>query len=160
MTLSAPSFLKLIGFIIVIVGIGSFIGYTSGGGASSEWYSNLNKPPLNPPGFVFGIVWPILYTLMAIAVWWTGQQKNSVAKNSAQGWFITQLLLNYAWSYIFFTMEQASIGFLWILLILGATLMWVRALKTMSYKIAMTQIPYILWLCFAAYLNGMIVWLN
>ncbi len=151
---------SLIVTILVIVGLGAFIGYSSGSGAQSEWYQGLQKSSLNPPGFVFGIVWPILYTLMAVAAWWTWRQEPSEAVDRAKGWFVAQLGLNYAWSYIFFSWEQSALAFMWIILTLIFVLIWVRALSKLNDVMALIQIPYIAWLCFASYLSASIVFLN
>lgn len=164
MNLSAKSPLchwgSLILTILIIMGAGAFIGISSGSGADSLWYQGLEKSPLNPPGFVFGIVWPILYLLMGFAAWWTWRQQESVIVNQAKGWFIAQLGLNYAWSYIFFTWEQSTLAFLWIVLTILFVLIWVRNLYKLNPVVAYTQIPYIAWLCFASYLSGSIVFLN
>ncbi len=160
MNLTAKSIISLIITILIIVGLGSFIGYSSGSGASSDWYQNINKSDLNPPGFVFGIVWPILYALMGFALWRVRQFEASGDKRKALTLFALQIALNFAWSYIFFMFEMPLLSFVWILGLIVIVALWVRSLYKLDPLTAYTQIPYLAWLCFASYLSGSIVFLN
>ena len=131
-----------------------FLALVLGGLASSNtstdvWYQVLNKSELNPPGYVFGIVWPILYILMSVSAYRTFTDTGRV--------FFIQLVFNTAWSWMFFSFHMPLVALLniWLLIYLNASL----TLK--MYKIdrlsAILYSPYVLWLLFASYLNLFIV---
>ncbi len=128
---------------------------------SMETFKNLNKPPLSPPGFLFPIVWGILYTLMGISLSRVllSPASSDVKKNSLQ-LYIWQLVFNFFWSIIFFNFEAYLFSFIWLIvllaLIIAMTLSFYKADKIAAYL----QIPYILWVSFAAYLNLGIYFLN
>lgn len=116
------------------------------------WYEELVKSPLNPPGYVFGIVWPILYLLMGIVAF--------LAAERIWKLFIIQLILNAAWSWIFFYYQLPIIALLDIALLILINVMIVKNLRAFSSALAWLYLPYLLWLCFAAFLNISIVYLN
>ena len=131
-----------------------FLALVLGGLASSNtstdvWYQALNKSDLNPPGYVFGIVWPILYILMSVSAYRTFTDTGRV--------FFIQLVFNTAWSWMFFSFHMPLVALLniWLLIYLNASL----TLK--MFKIdrlsAILYSPYVLWLIFASYLNLFIV---
>jgi tryptophan-rich sensory protein len=116
------------------------------------WYESLNKSVLNPPGYVFGIVWPILYMLMALVSYFNHKEISKL--------FLTQLLLNAIWSWIFFYFQMPIIAFIDILfLVLINLVIQIRLFKT-SKLYALLYFPYPCWLFFAAFLNLNIVILN
>jgi benzodiazapine receptor len=119
---------------------------------SDSWYDELIKSPLNPPGFVFGIVWPILYLLMAIVSF----------QVSAKIWklFILQLILNAAWSWIFFYFQAPIIALLDIFFLIVINLKILSQLRSLSTLLFSLYLPYLLWLFFAAFLNISIIYLN
>lgn len=159
MRLSTKSLFALLLWVAAIAGIGAFVGFTSGSAAQNAWYQGLVKSELNPPGIAFAVVWPTLYALMGFAAWYVFHRAGPEAK-PARALFVVQLLVNYAWSYVFFTFHQKELAFVWILALLGLVITWVITLAGVSRRVALTQIPYIGWLCFAAYLSGTIVVLN
>ena len=116
------------------------------------WYGELVKSPLNPPGYVFGIVWPILYLLMGIVAF--------LAAERIWKLFIIQLILNAAWSWIFFYYQLPIIALLDIALLILINVMIVMNLRASSKALAWLYLPYLLWLFFAAFLNISIVYLN
>ena len=116
------------------------------------WYEELVKSPLNPPGYVFGIVWPILYLLMGIVAF--------LAAETICRLFVIQLILNTAWSWIFFYYQLPIIALLDIALLISINVMIINKLRTFSKALAWLYLPYLLWLCFAAFLNISIVYLN
>ena len=116
------------------------------------WYEELVKSPLNPPGYVFGIVWPILYLLMGIV--------SFLAAEKIWKLFIIQLALNAAWSWIFFYYQLPIIALLDIALLMLVNAMILNNLKSFSRALFLLYLPYMLWLCFAAFLNISIVYLN
>lgn len=116
------------------------------------WYEELVKSPLNPPGYVFGIVWPILYLLMGIVSFFAAEKIWKL--------FIIQLALNAAWSWIFFYYQLPIIALLDIALLILVNAMILNNLKSFSRALFLLYLPYMLWLCFAAFLNVSIIYLN
>ena len=116
------------------------------------WYEELVKSPLNPPGYVFGIVWPILYLLMGIV--------SFLAAEKIWKLFIIQLALNAAWSWIFFYYQLPIIALLDIALLMLVNAMILNNLKSFSRALFLLYLPYMLWLFFAAFLNISIIYLN
>lgn len=119
---------------------------------SDTWYVDLVKSPLNPPGFVFGIVWPILYALMAFVSF----------KSADKIWklFIPQLILNAAWSWMFFFMHAPLLALINISILIFLNQKILVILKIESKLLFWLYLPYVLWLSFAAFLNASIVFLN
>ena len=120
--------------------------------SSDSWYVDLVKSPLNPPSFVFGIVWPILYALMAFVSF----------KSADKIWklFIPQLILNAAWSWIFFYMHAPLLALINISILIFLNQKILVILKIESKLLFWLYVPYVLWLSFAAFLNASIVFLN
>jgi len=120
--------------------------------SSDTWYVDLVKSPLNPPSFVFGIVWPILYALMAFVSF----------KSADKIWklFIPQLLLNAAWSWMFFFMHAPLLALINISILIFLNQKILVILKNESKLLFWLYLPYVLWLAFAAFLNASIVFLN
>ena len=119
---------------------------------SDTWYVDLVKSPLNPPSFVFGIVWPILYALMAFISF----------KSADKIWklFIPQLILNAAWSWMFFFMHAPLLALINISILIFLNQKILVILKIESKLLFWLYLPYVLWLSFAAFLNASIVFLN
>ena len=135
-------------FIYVILAL-TIGGLASSNTADDVWYQTLIKSPLNPPGYVFGIVWPILYLLMSISAFRTFNETKKL--------FLTQLLFNALWSWLFFAFQMPLIALvnIWLLIYLNFKL----NLK-MFYQDKLSGllfIPYVIWLFFASYLNLFIV---
>ena len=120
--------------------------------SSDSWYVDLVKSPLNPPSFVFGIVWPILYALMAFVAF----------KSAERIWklFIPQLILNAAWSWIFFYMHAPLLALINISILIFLNQKILAILSNESRALFWLYLPYVLWLTFAAFLNASIVFLN
>ena len=120
--------------------------------SSDSWYVDLVKSPLNPPSFVFGIVWPILYALMAFVSF----------KSADKIWklFIPQLILNAAWSWMFFFMHAPLLAVINISILIFLNQKILVILKIESKLLFWLYLPYVLWLSFAAFLNASIVFLN
>ena len=120
--------------------------------SSDSWYADLVKSPLNPPSFVFGIVWPILYALMAFISF----------KSADKIWklFIPQLILNAAWSWMFFYMHAPLLALINISILIFLNQKILAILKNVSKVLFWLYLPYVLWLTFAAFLNASIIFLN
>ena len=117
------------------------------------WYDSLNKPDWNPPGWVFGPVWSTLYTLMAVAAWLVWKRGGFQDQRKPLTWFIAQLILNAAWSPLFFGLHEPGIAFCEILLLWAAIAGTIRAFYPVSRPAACLLIPYLAWVSFATILN-------
>lgn len=151
--------LKAYGIFLVITGaVGGVAALLTNMGMES--YRAAEKPPLTPPEIVFPIVWSILYILMAIGaarVWLTD---NTRQRNRSMLLYGLQLAFNFLWSVLFFNLQAYGLAFLWLVVLLVLiVLMTVQFYKSDSLA-ALLQIPYILWVSFAGYLNFMVWLLN
>ena len=136
--------------LVIAVILAAMIGSLASTQASSDlWYLSLNKSELNPPSYVFGIVWPILYVLMMVSAYLAYKKIYSI--------FITQLFFNAAWSWLFFRFQMPLISLIDIYLLIALNL-YITALMYRENKLAFILfIPYVLWISFASYLNLFIV---
>ena len=119
---------------------------------SDDWYANLVKSPLNPPSFVFGIVWPILYAIMALV--------SFKMANKISNLFIAQLIANAAWSWMFFYFHAPVMALVDIGVLIYLNQKILKILKGESTVLFYLYLPYLIWLSFAAFLNASIVFLN
>lgn len=131
------------------------------------WYAGLLKPALNPPNWIFGPVWTVLYILMGVAVYlvWssyskTGEEKEKKGIKVAIGLFVFQLFLNAAWSVVFFGFQNLELALFNIILLWIAIILVMFVFFKISRLAAYLLIPYILWVSFAIYLNYSIWVLN
>jgi translocator protein len=147
--------------LVVTLGVGFGSGYGTMSSVNT-WYTTLHTSVLNPPGWVFGPVWTILYILMAVAVWmvWNKRKAAPFAVKHGIRFYILQLILNAVWSVIFFGLHMPLLAYidlivLWVTIV---TMMFVfaRASRAAAWLIA----PYVAWVTFAGYLNLMVVLLN
>jgi len=140
-------------FLPLLVIACSFIGSLANIFINSDtWYVELVKSPLNPPSYVFGIVWPILYVLMAFVSF----------RSADKIWklFIPQLIMNAAWSWMFFFMHAPLLALINISILIFLNQKILVILKNESRLLFFLYLPYVLWLSFAAFLNASIVFLN
>lgn len=129
--------------------------------AIPTWYATLEKPALNPPSWVFGPVWTILYALMGIAaflVWRQGREKKEVKQALAV--FGVQLILNAVWSILFFGAQNPFIALVDIIVLLCAIVLAMVFFFRVSKPATYLLIPYFAWVSFATYLNWSIYRLN
>lgn len=148
----------LVLLLAVFQGVSAYIGHVTMGEIQT-WYQGLNRSALNPPGWVFGVVWTGLYAILAVATWMIWMQRDEYVVAPALMLFGLHMLLNWAWSFVFFTFHLLAISFFWILAILAlaVTLFFIfRGIRPMA---AYLMIPYMGWLCFAAYL-AFFIWQN
>ena len=119
-----------------------------------EWFRELARPPGNPPDWVFGPVWTVLYTLMGVALWLASGSGPRAELRLPLALFATQLLLNAAWSWLFF--GRHAIGWALADLILLTLLVGVTAVLFRRHSLASSILlgPYLGWLVFAGYLNA------
>jgi len=129
--------------------------------AASNWYANLNKPSFNPPGWIFGPVWTVLYILMTVSaalVWYRGLPGQKV--RMALALYIVQLVLNALWTPIFFGLQMPLLAFIDIMLLWAAVILTILAFLRVSRYAALLMAPYLIWTTFAAILNFSLWYLN
>ncbi len=125
-------------------------------------YDRIIMPLLSPPGWLFPVVWTVLYILMGISsarIWIKGKEEGADVTSSLKvyGW---QLAVNFIWSLIFFNMQAFLLALAWIIVLWGLIYTMIKKFKEIDSLAANLQIPYLLWVTFAAYLNYMIWILN
>jgi translocator protein len=136
-----------------IVVIGSLMGYLSNSGYSNAWFNALDLPDVTPPGWVFAVVWPTLYTMMALALALVLNARSARGRGTAIGLFFVQLIANFAWPPVFFGMHQVTNGLFLILFILGAATVTTILFGRIRTAAAWLMVPYLVWLSFASILN-------
>ncbi len=138
-------------------------------GALSGWLSREGtavfsetavQPPLSPPAILFPIVWTILYLLMGIGAARVSIAPPSPERSKGLNLFIVQLVVNFFWSLIFFNAGAYGFAFLWLLLLWVLVLLMILSFRKVDPLAAWLQLPYLLWLTFAAYLNAGVWYLN
>ena len=155
------SFLRYALFTVpLVLLLGTVSGRISGSGYGNAWFDALQKPEIMPPGWVFGAAWTILYILLGFAVALILHARGARGRGLALGLFVLQLLLNYAWSPIFFAYHEVGAAFWTILFMIlisavTATLFW-----RIRRSAGLLMLPYLAWLCFAAALTWQIDALN
>jgi tryptophan-rich sensory protein len=129
-------------------------------GNVKETYTSFHQPPLAPPGWVFGIIWPILYLLMAIAAYCILQMGSNPDGKTAMAFYWAQLIVNFFWPIVFFRWQRLwlSVGVIVLLdvLVLITAIRFYQLKKAAGYL----MVPYLLWILFATYLNIGIAVLN
>ena len=136
----------LIVAVIFAAAIGSMASTSAG---TDSWYLLLNKSELNPPSYVFGIVWPILYIFMMFSAF--------LAHKNIFSLFIVQLFFNATWSWLFFRFQMPLIALLDIYLLIGLNIYILNLIYKESKLAFLLFIPYVVWISFASYLNLFIV---
>ena len=122
-------------------------------------FAVLNQPPLSPPAWLFPVVWTILYTLMGISsylILTSNESKEEIAK--AIRVYGYQLVVNFLWPTFFFNFGWYLFAFLWLLLLWGLVLFMILRFKEINKLAACLNIPYLIWLTFAGYLN-LTIWI-
>jgi tryptophan-rich sensory protein len=139
--------------------VGALSGLLSRPGMES-FGETVTQPPLSPPMVVFPIVWSILYALMGIGATRIRLSPPSADTNQGINLFIAQLVVNFFWSLIFFNARAFGFAFLWLVLLWVLVLLMILSFRKTDPLAAWLQIPYLIWLTFAAYLNLGIWYLN
>ena len=141
--------------ILIPLSVGTAAGLLSMGGM--EQFAVLNKPPLAPPAWLFPVAWTILYTLMGISSYLIYNVGND--DNRALSIYGYQLIVNFLWPIFFFNFQWYGFSYLWLILlwILVAIMIW--EFGKISQRAALLNVPYLLWLSFAGYLN-LAIWLS
>ena len=152
------SALVLGGAILLCFAAGALGGLFTASSVNSSWYLELEKPAFNPPGWVFGPVWTLLYASMAVAVWdvWRANPRARLAF----ALFAIQLALNVGWSAAFFGLRSPGLALMEIVVLLIAIAATIYAFRQHRRRAALLMVPYFAWVSFAAVLNASIWWLN
>ncbi len=140
-------------FVAAVAALGSLFTDTQ-----SEWYQGLIKPALQPPGIVFGIVWTVLYVMIAVSISLIavqpGTPQSTLWLHAANG------VLNVLWTYTFFTLQNPAGALLVLFIIIAVGILLYASVRKISAPAAYLLIPYLVWLAFALYLNYEIAFLN
>ena len=142
--------------ILIPLTVGTMSALFSGNMSS---YSILNKPAFSPPGFIFPVVWTILYILMGASSYIV-YFSNSSNKSKALLLYCIQLFFNFCWSIIFFGLDLFLFAFIWLIALIFIIIIMIRQFFIVNPLSAYLQIPYLIWCIFAAYLNFSIFLLN
>jgi benzodiazapine receptor len=148
--------LTLLGFIAICLAAGA-LGAAITAPAIPTWYAGLAKPSFNPPDWLFGPVWTALYLMMAVAAWLVWRRG---AARAALLLFALQLVLNSAWSLLFFGIHRVDLALIDIVVLLAAIVATSLAFRRASTIAALLFVPYIAWVSFAMALNIAIWRLN
>jgi tryptophan-rich sensory protein len=151
--------IKLIFCILLTIAVGAISGIATSGSVN-DWFVGINKPTFNPPNYLFGPVWTVLYILMGISLFMILQSQNNDLRKRAITIFCIQLVLNFCWSFIFFKFHLIGMAFVEIILIWMSIIWMILAFSKINKTAAYLQIPYLLWVSFASVLNGAIWYLN
>ncbi len=151
---------KTYGFwIAATLAVGALSGFLSRSGME-KFEQTVTQPPLSSPMLLFPIVWTILYTLMGISAARIYLGGAELGKNRCLNLYVVQLVVNFFWSLIFFNAAAYGFALLWLILLIGLVVAMTLCFWRTDKLAALLQIPYILWLLFAAYLNFAIWRLN
>ncbi len=147
--------MKLLYSLVITVGVGAIAGFATASNIGG-WYATLSKPVFNPPNWIFGPVWTLLYILMGIALFLIWKQPASLYKSNSLWLFFIQLLLNFFWSFLFFYFHKIGLAFVDIVALLVFIILTIFSFSRLSKKAAWLLVPYICWVSFATILNGAI----
>lgn len=141
-----------LGWILLGEAVGAFSGWLTRHD-TALYVQSILKPPLSPPAVVFPIVWAILFALMGISAARIYLAPPSPARNRGLLIFLVQLGFNFLWSIIFFHFQAFGLAFLWLLALWALILWMILTFRKVDRPAAWLQIPYLLWVSFAAYLS-------
>lgn len=145
------------GWILFTEAVGALSGWLTREG-TRIYKEEVVKPPLSPPSIVFPIVWALLYVLMGIGAARVSGTPDSRDRSRSMGIFFVQLLFNFFWSILFFNLQSYGFAFFWLVALWGLILWMILSFRKVDPLAAWMQVPYLLWVAFAGYLN-LGVWL-
>ena len=149
--------------LIVSLAVPLFVGALSAWltRGSMERFEQMNEPPLSPPGWLFPVVWTILFLLMGAASWIVATSSAGLQeKKAALRIYVLQLAVNFFWSILFFNLGFCVVAFVWLLLLMFLVLVTALRFYRIEQLAGCLLIPYLLWIAFAGYLNLSICLLN
>ena len=155
------SFLRYALFTVpAVLLLGTLSGRIAGAGYGNAWFDALQKPAIMPPGWLFGVAWTILYILLGLALALILHARGARGRGPALAFFVLQLILNYAWSPLFFAYHEVTAAFWTILAIIGLSAITAVLFWRIRRSAGLLMLPYLAWLCFAATLTWQIGTLN
>lgn len=146
-------------WILITEAVGAASGFLTRTG-TQIFSETVQQPPLSPPAVIFPIVWTILYALMGISAARISLAPPSVEQKKGLNLYIAQLIVNFFWSPVFFNAQAYGLAFVWLLLLWFLVLWMILTFRKTDTAAAKLQVPYLLWLTFAAYLNLVVWYLN
>ena len=146
-------------WILFAVAVGLLSGLLSADGTAA-YAQEIVKPPLSPPALVFPVVWTVLYVLMGISAARVSLTAPSRQRSLGLNLFVLQLAVNFFWSILFFNLRAWFLSLLWLILLWVLVLRLRRAFGRVDTLAGKLQLPYLLWVSFAAYLNAEVWLLN
>ena len=146
--------------VIAIELLGGASGWLSNSGYGNGWFDSLRKPTFMPPGWTFGVVWPILYALLGVALAMVLAEPPSPRRKLALVLFFVQLALNFAWSPIFFAAHDIGLAKVVIFVMAALAAAAAGQFLRLRREAGLLLVPYLAWLVFAATLNATIEVLN
>lgn len=146
--------------VIAIELLGGLSGWISNSGYGNGWFDALRKPAFMPPGWTFGVVWPVLYAMLGVALAFVLLEPSSDRRRFALILFFVQLALNFAWSPLFFAAHDIALA-KWVIFIMAAVgAAAAGQFLRVKRDAGVLMVPYLGWLVFAATLNSTIEILN
>ena len=151
---------KFISFVLffIITYSASFIGGMATISFKEPWYSELVKSNYNPPDWIFAPVWTTLYLMMTLAIWFYWHSKNR-EMNTIYIYFI-HVVFNTTWSIVFFGMHQIFLALIVLMILVILIIVLILKFKRVNYISSLLMIPYLLWCCYALFLNFNLYILN
>jgi tryptophan-rich sensory protein len=146
--------------VVVIEILGGASGWLSQSGYGNRWFDALQKPSFMPPGWTFGVVWPILYALMGMALAMIVAEPPSPRRQAGLTLFFIQLVLNFAWSPIFFAGHDIRLAKIIIFVMTAVAAAAAGQFLRLRKTAGLLMVPYLAWLVFATTLNATIEDLN
>ena len=146
--------------VIAIEVLGGLSGWLSNSGYGNGWFDALQKPSFMPPGWLFGVVWPILYAMLGIALGMILAEPPSDRRRTALILFFAQLVLNFAWSPVFFAAHDIKLAKVIIFIMAALAAAAAGQFGRLRPSAGLLMVPYLAWLVFAATLNTTIEQLN
>lgn len=144
----------------IALGVGALSSLITRG--SMDVYSQVNQPPLSPPAWLFGVVWPVLYVLMGIssAMIFVRRSSDLEAATSALRIYGINLVFNFLWGIVFFNFRAFLLAYIWLMILWFLIIVMIVKFRKIHPPAGLLQLPYLLWVTFASYLNLMVYLLN
>jgi benzodiazapine receptor len=158
MTMKKKSWMAYLAFILLAEAVGVLAGLLTRNGLAV--YETVPKSALTPPAAVFPAVWTILYALMGVGAARVYLAESSLPRTRSLGLFAFQLIVNFFWSLFFFHLRAYGFSLLWLLILWALILAMILSYEKVDRPAALLQIPYLLWVTFAAYLNFAVWMMN
>jgi benzodiazapine receptor len=158
-TASTQRWLMLAAFLLAAFAAAGLGGYATAESVTT-WYPTLIKPSWNPPAWIFGPVWTLLYVLMSVAAWRIWLRRDRPDADRALALFFIQLGLNALWSVLFFGLQSPGLALIDVIILWLLLFSIRRRFRSIDPIAGWLWLPYLLWVSFATVLNATIVWLN